>query len=243
MFGTIAGCRPLLIALVCATLAILPVQRVSAASMAEYPLLLFLIALASDFVPQADLTGASRIVSDQLQVAAQGAEAANIIGNRATEVSRLSKAIGAAEALIGMTASCGNCDELRNALQQTVGVAAFLKTSGVGASGSCQPNGVIGPNEQCDPLAHPTGCQLDGTSLTYCSDECRCASPPGLWPACARPEPPARVASRHGITGTRAAPRASPRAPAPPDSDRRAASCRARRARVPSTPRWACSCG
>lgn len=177
MCRTIGLCKSLLAAMIFATLTVLPVQRASAASMVEYDLLLFLILINMASFAPADLPAGSAIVAGQLQVAAEGARAANISGNRAGEVSRLSKSIGAAEALIGMTAACGDCVELKDTLQQIVGVAASLKTSAVGASATCQPNGVIGPHEQCDPLAVPNGCPVGGVALTYCSDECRCTSP------------------------------------------------------------------
>src|SRR5579862_3653184 len=141
MSRTIKSRKSIAVAMMCAALAILPVQRVSAVALAEYGLLLGLIAAALDTFVPADLVEGSGIVVDQLQAAAEGARAANLIGNRATEVSRLSKAIGAAEALLGMSARCGNCSDFRNTLQQVIGVAALLKTSAVGASGSCQPNG------------------------------------------------------------------------------------------------------
>lgn len=177
MYRTISFCRPLLVAVMCTALTVLPVQKASAATLVDYGFLLFLIALALDVSPQADLPPGSGIVVHQLQTAAERAYAAHIIGDRTAEVSRLSKAIGAAEALTGMTSTCGNCGDLASTLQQTIGVAALLKTNAVGSSASCQPNGVIGPHEQCDPLAVPTGCLVDGVTLNYCSDECRCTSP------------------------------------------------------------------
>jgi len=176
MFRTNSFCRPLIVVAMCAALTILPVQRASAATMVEYALLLVAVLLLAADVSQTGGPDGSAIVVDQLQVAVEGARAANIIGNRPAEVSRLSKAIGAAEALMGMTARCETCGDFRDTLQQAIGLAAFLKTSAVGSSGSCQPNGVIGPNEQCDPLAVPTGCLVGGITVTYCSDECRCES-------------------------------------------------------------------
>jgi hypothetical protein len=72
---------------------------------------------------------------------------------------------------MGMTSGCGNC-ELRDTLQQVTGQVAFLKTQVVGASGTCHPNGVIQPNEQCDPLVAPFGGCPVGTAIAYCSDDC-----------------------------------------------------------------------
>jgi len=122
----------------------------------------------------ADLPPASQVVVNQLKTAAEGAQAANMVGNRVAELSRLSKAIGATEALLGMTSDCDECGDLKDVLQQIIGQAALLKTAAVGASGTCQPNGIIGPAEQCDPLAASTGCPVNTIELTYCSDECRC---------------------------------------------------------------------
>lgn len=172
--------RLLVVGVLCAALTTLPISKVSAASLVDYQLLLFAILLlaASDVLEQTEVPQGSEVVVTQLQAAAKGAQAANIVGNRAVEVSRLSKAIGSAEALMGMTAACTNCGDFRSTLQQVIGLAALLKTNAVGASASCQPNGVIGPNEQCDPLAVPTGCPVNGVTVTYCSEECRCASLP-----------------------------------------------------------------
>ncbi len=121
-----------------------------------------------------DLPPGSQVVVNQLATSVEGARTANMVGNRVAELSRLSKAIGAAEALMGMTSDCDECGDLRDALQQIIGQAALLKTSAVGASGTCNPNGILQPNEQCDPLAIPSGCLINATAVTYCSDECRC---------------------------------------------------------------------
>lgn len=171
--------RILLTGFLCIALSILPVPKASAVSV-EYPILfaLILVAALSAADIQSDLPPASQVIVNQLQTAAEGARAANMVGNRAAELSRLSKAIGATEALMGMTSDCDECGDLRDVLQQIIGQAALLKTAAVGASGTCQPNGIIGPNEQCDPLAASTGCPVNTIELTYCSDECRCALAP-----------------------------------------------------------------
>jgi hypothetical protein len=156
--------RLLVAGVLCVALTATPVSKASAARLAEYPLLLVLILLAaSDMLEQTDVPQGSEVVVTQLQAAAEGAQAANIDGNRAVEVSPLSKAIGSAEALMGMTTTCANSGDIRTTLQQVIGLAALLKTDAVGASASCQPNGVIGPNEQCDPLAAPTRCPETAT--------------------------------------------------------------------------------
>ena len=179
MSKTMKPLRILLMGFLCAALSILPVSKASAVSV-EYSVMLALIIVvvitATEL--QSDLPQGSQVVINQLQTAAEGARAANMVGNRVAELSRLSKAIGATEALMGMTSDCDECSDLRDVLQQIIGYAALLKTSAVGASGTCQPNGIIGPTEQCDPLAASTGCPVNTIEPTYCSDECRCELAP-----------------------------------------------------------------
>jgi hypothetical protein len=148
--------------------------------LAEYGNLLILIVviISMPVTLQADLPEGWQVVINHLDTAVEGARAANMVGNRVAELSRLSKAIGAAEALMGMTSDCDECGDLRDVLQQIIGHAALLKTSAVGASATCQPNGIIGPTEQCDPLAIQTGCPVNTIEPTYCSDECRCELAP-----------------------------------------------------------------
>ena len=98
-------------------------------------------------------------------------------GDRAKEIGSLSQAIGAAEAVMGMTSSCNTCDELRTVLQQVIGRAAILKSQALGVTGACDPDGVIRGGEQCDPLAVPTGCQVLTVS-SFCSDERQCEPTP-----------------------------------------------------------------
>jgi Flp pilus assembly pilin Flp len=177
MSKTMKPLRILLMGFLCIALSILPVPKASAVSV-EYTVLLALIIVATIDVSKSVLPQGSQVVINQLKTAAEGARAANMVGNRAAELSRLSKAIGATEALMGMTSDCDECGDLRDVLQQIIGHAALLKTSIVGASGTCQPNGIIGPNEQCDPLAIQTGCPVNTIEPTYCSDECRCELAP-----------------------------------------------------------------
>ena len=169
--------RILLTGFLCIALSILPVPKASAVSV-EYAVMLALIIVATIDLAESHLPQGSQVVINQLQTAVEGAQAANMVGNRVAELSRLSKAIGATEALMGMTSDCDECGDLRNVLQQIIGHAALQKTSVVGASGTCQPNGIIGPNEQCDPLAASTGCPVNTIEPTYCSDECRCELAP-----------------------------------------------------------------
>ena len=179
MSKTMRSSRMLLTGVLCIALSIFPVPKASAVSV-EYPILfaLILVAALTATDAQSDLPPASQVIVHQLQAAAEGARAANMVGNRLAELSRLSKAIGATEALMGMTSNCDECGDLRDTLQQIIGQASLMRTSLVGASGTCQPNGIIGPNEQCDPLAASTGCPVNTVELTYCSDECRCELAP-----------------------------------------------------------------
>jgi hypothetical protein len=169
--------RPLLVGLVSASLVLLPVYKASA-GLVEYAIILPLITIiALGIEGHGDLPPGSHVLVDQLEVSIEEARAANLLQNRTAELSRLSKGIGAAEALLGMTSACNDCEDLRGTLQQVIGQAAALKTHVVGASGTCHPNGVLEPNEQCDPSAVPTGCPVT-IELTYCSDECRCVPVP-----------------------------------------------------------------
>jgi hypothetical protein len=119
-------------------------------------------------------TGA-QMVFDQLQAAVEGARLAESEGIHPKEIGQLGKAIGAAEALMGMTSSCGGaCDDVRSTFQNIIGILARVKSKLLGISRSCQPNGVIQPNEQCDPLAAPTGCPTSATAFLFCTDECQC---------------------------------------------------------------------
>jgi hypothetical protein len=81
---------------------------------------------------------------------------------------------------MGMSSACNDCTEFRDVLQQVTGHVALLKSEVVGASGTCHPNGVIQSNEQCDPLVTPFGGCPVGTTVTYCSDECRCQEVPTI---------------------------------------------------------------
>jgi hypothetical protein len=179
MSKTMKPLRTLLSGFLCIALLVAPVPRASAATLAEYgALLVLIVVLIGPVSLQADLPEGWQVVVNHLDTAVEGARAANMVGNRLAELSRLSKAIGAAEALMGMTSDCDECGDLRDVLQQIIGQAALLKTSAVGASGTCQPNGIIGPTEQCDPLAASTGCPVNTIAPTYCSDECRCEIAP-----------------------------------------------------------------
>jgi len=163
--------RCLVIALCVLVLIAASPQPAPAATLAEYGLLLALIAVVC--IGAIFETPQGNTVLTQLQAAVTGAAQANSQGDRPHELSRLSKAIGAAEALVGITSACDTCDGLRSGLQQIIGTLSTFKADTIGATGTCHPNGVVQPHEQCDPLAVPTGCPIS-TVLTFCSDECLC---------------------------------------------------------------------
>lgn len=167
---------PLLISVLCVSVLILGIPVKAPATALEYAVMLALISI---LIPDVQVSnkpwaGAWGVVSSQLQMAANGAADANTQGDQIMEISRLSKAIGAAEALMGMTSSCDDCQELRSDLQQIIGLASFLKSKALGVVSGCHPNGKIQKSEECDPLAVPTGCPTNATVEFFCNDECQC---------------------------------------------------------------------
>jgi hypothetical protein len=183
MIGLLKGSHLgiLVIGLLCAVVLVSTMpQEAAAATIIDYPLLAILLSIAAIAItstgPQSPT--ALNVLLSHLETAVEGARLANLAGDQHAELSRLSKAIGATEALMGMTSSCDTCGDLRSILQQVIGLAANMKTSVVGASGTCHPNGLIQPNEQCDPLAVPTGCPINTIELTFCNDECLCRPVP-----------------------------------------------------------------
>jgi hypothetical protein len=161
-----------LVAVLCVSLL---TPRKADAGLVEYPFILALIEILVIIVPEGTPGG---VVGNQLLTAVEGAALANSEGNRPKEISRLGKVIGLAEALMGITSSCGDaCGALRGDLQQVIGIAANLKSLALGVVASCHPNGVIQGNEQCDPLAVPTGCPVL-ILPSFCSDECQCVLTP-----------------------------------------------------------------
>jgi hypothetical protein len=156
----------------CVVLMLTVPRRAAHATAVEYAAFLAItivifITSARELGPQAT------IPADHLKQAAEAARQANLDGNRPQEIAHLSQAIGAAHALMGMTSACGTCSDLRAQLQQAIGQAAALKTEALGAPAACKPDGVIGPTEQCDPLAVPTGCPIT-TEPSFCNAECQC---------------------------------------------------------------------
>jgi Flp pilus assembly pilin Flp len=166
---------PWLVAALCVLVLTSAVPQKAEATTVEYAVMLALIIYVciTNVSPQGINSEAWGAIGGQLQKAGDDAALANSEGDRAREISRLSKAGGLAEALMGMTSSCADCSELRNNLQQIIGLAAALKSEALGVTSACNPDGVIGGGEQCDPLATPTGCEVL-TVVTFCSAECQC---------------------------------------------------------------------
>jgi len=167
---------PWLVAAVCVLVLTPAMPQKAAATAVEYAVMLALIivvCITDVSASELHQNGAAlNAITGQFQAAANGAAVANSAGDRAKEISRLSKVIGLASALMGMTSSCDACVDLRSDLQQIIGLAAVLKSQALGV-GACSPDGVIQGNEQCDPLAVPTGCPVL-TVPSFCNDECQC---------------------------------------------------------------------
>ncbi len=141
------------------------------AGLTEYALILALIAILVVVAPL-QLPLGSEPVLNELQSSFQAAQNANSTANTRRELSSLGKGIGLAEALMGMSASCDGCSELRTDVQAIIGLASKLRARLL-TGGTCNPNGVIGPGESCDPLADPTGCPVSSIP-TFCDDQCFC---------------------------------------------------------------------
>ena len=146
-----------------------------AASMVEYALLLVAVLLLAATVQSSPPPNEGFVnVLSHLQAASEGAAQAHLNGDRHGELAGLAKTTGAVHALLGMTASCDDCGDVRSDLQQISQIVLGLKDS-LRAAASCNPDGVVSANEQCDPLADPTGCPIR-TFPTFCDENCQCAT-------------------------------------------------------------------
>jgi Flp pilus assembly pilin Flp len=165
---------PWLVAALCVPLLTFTTPRKAEATAVEYAVMLALIIVVC-ITAKTDVSSQNQwsVVGGHLIASAGDAADANSVGDRTKEISRLSNAIGAAKALIGIASSCDNCDEVRTDLQEIIGLADLLKSRALGVVSACTPNGVIEPGEQCDPLATPTGCPVL-TFPTFCSAQCLC---------------------------------------------------------------------
>ena len=179
-------CGPWIIAALCVLVLIPMMPDKAEATAVEYAVFLALIIVIC-ITPIVDRGESWDVLGKQLQNAAQAAQDANTSGEQHKEASRLAKTIGAAEGMMGLLTSCddtcidtdnvgkgfADVDELRNALQRVIGTASLLKARALAGGGTCNPDGVIRPTEQCDPLATPTGCPIT-TERSFCNDECEC---------------------------------------------------------------------
>ncbi len=156
-------------------LTVIVVGKAIAASMVEYALLLVAVLLLAATVQTSPPRQEGFVkVLDQLQAASEGAARAHLNGDRHAELAGLAKTTGAVHALLGMTGSCEDCGDLRTDLQQISQIVLGLKDA-LRAAASCNPDGVVSTNEQCDPLADPTGCPIR-TFPTFCDENCQCAT-------------------------------------------------------------------
>jgi Flp pilus assembly pilin Flp len=137
----------------------------------EYAVMLALITVVT--IVGRGLPPGSMAVIHELQSAITAAQAANAGGHSRKELSHLSKALGLEEALMDMAASCDTCGEVTADLQELIGLTSKLRARVLITPG-CKPDGVIASNEECDPLAAPTGCPT-GPIPTFCTDTCQCA--------------------------------------------------------------------
>jgi Flp pilus assembly pilin Flp len=167
---------PWLVGVLCVLVLVATTPReAAAATIIEYALLAALLSIAAiAMITLPEPNSGAHVVFGQLETAVNAAALANSEGDQPKEISRQSKALGAAEALMGMTTPCDACGELRDVLQQIIGLVALMKSQTLGVASTCNPNGVIQGNEQCDPLAVPTGCPVNPVQAVFCNDECQC---------------------------------------------------------------------
>lgn len=162
-----------MVAVLCALLLTCTSPRKAEATAVEYAVMLALIIVVCITAMESP---AWSPVGDQLKAAANAAQDANSKGNQPKEIAGLSKTIGLAKAMMGITSSCDDCATVREELQTIIGTASALKAEALNVVGACNPNGVIQGNEQCDPLIMPNGGCPISIEETFCSDECLCES-------------------------------------------------------------------
>lgn len=102
-----------LVAALCVMLLTFTTPRKAVATSVEYPIMLALIIVVC-ITATTDVSSQNNwsVVGGHLIAAGGDAEEANSVGDRTKEISNLGKAIGTAEALMGITTSCDNCDEV-----------------------------------------------------------------------------------------------------------------------------------
>jgi Flp pilus assembly pilin Flp len=100
----------LAVAALCVLLLTFTTPRKAEATAVEYAVMLALIIVVCiTSVTERSSQNEWGVVGGHLIAAAGDAAEANSMGDRTKEISRLSKAIGAAKALMGITTSCDNC--------------------------------------------------------------------------------------------------------------------------------------
>jgi Flp pilus assembly pilin Flp len=167
---------PWLVGALCAVVLISTRPRKADAGLVEYAIILALVAIVVIAIVNDPGNKAFGVVANQLQNAANDANDASEKGDRDKFIGSNSKVIGLAEALIGIISSCDtrSCGDLRTDLQQIIGLGALFKSQVLAVSRSCQPNGVLQPFEQCDPLIQPNGGCPITIEETFCSEACQC---------------------------------------------------------------------
>ena len=172
-------------------LTLLIAGKALAASMAEYGLLLALIAvvcISAISVPPAPDGHGLHAAATHLQAYAEGAALAHLNGKHGKESAGLGKVLASAKAMLATTTTCSAYDALTPKLQQIMQVATQLKARA--AHPTCKPDGVVSAKEQCDPLANPTGCPIL-ILPSFCNDDCICAPVPSQPVPCDLPFPAA----------------------------------------------------
>ncbi len=162
---------PWVVAVLCALLLTYTSPRKAEATAVEYAVMLALIIVVCITAIESP---AWTPVGDHLKAAAKAARDANSAVNQPKEIAGLSKTIGLAKAMMGITSSCDDCATVREELQTIIGTASALKTEALNVVGACKPNGIIQGNEQCDPLVMPNGGCPITTEGTFCTDQCLC---------------------------------------------------------------------
>jgi len=160
------------------TLTLVVVGKAVAATMVEYALLLvavLLLAATSFEQPGSRNHNAIVTIQDHLATAAQDAAFFHLHGDRSKEIVALTKALGAANGLVGLTSTCRDCGDAQTDLQQIIQLADRLKARAV--LNACNPNGIVDGQEACDPSANPTGCPIL-TLPSFCNDDCECVGVP-----------------------------------------------------------------
>ncbi len=167
----VALCVLLLTAMVTTT----PPRKANATLIELLVVIAIIAVLIADVAPPTVNPHAWGMLLNQLKTSIDDASAADSEGDWPKVIGSLGKAGGKAEALMGMVTPCDSCDDVKEMLQDVIGIIALNKSRIVGSE-RCHPDGIVQGNEECDPLAKPTGCPTDPQRNLnfYCNDECQC---------------------------------------------------------------------